>query len=44
MKFIHFALFVTLSSAQLWREDYFKDEIMRFTTEECWRGETIPEK
>ena len=44
MKFLNLALFVTLCGAQLWRADYFKDEIMRFTTEECWRGENAPPK
>ena len=25
------------ANCQLWRADYFKDEVMRFSTNECWQ-------
>ena len=30
--------------AQLWRADYFKDELMRFSTQECWLNQSVTPK
>ena len=34
----------SFASCQLWRADYFKDEVMRFTTQECWLNQTVAAK
>lgn len=33
-----------IAQCQLWRADYFKDEIMRFTTYECWKEQPVDPK
>ena len=37
-------LFTDFCSAQPDRADYFKDQVMRFTTVECWRKKKIDPK
>ena len=34
----------SLTNGQLWRADYFKDEVMRFSTVECWENQPISPK
>lgn len=35
---------VPIVRSQLWRADYFKDEIMKFSTQECWLNKTADPK
>ena len=37
-------IFVGIAEGQLWRADYFKDEVMRFTTYECWKEQPVDPK
>jgi len=41
---ITLAIMHGIAEGQLWRADYFKDEIMRFTTYECWKEQAVDAK
>lgn len=37
-------LYQHVANGQVWRADYFKDEVMRFTTNECWQNQPVDAK